>query len=69
MRSSPKALMLKVGIIVVAICVGAPAIHAWQAQAIKAGDKPAAGSMSTFIRDIHSAYLDGLPVQVIEDYN
>ena len=43
MRSVPNGLIVKVAIIVfvLAVCIGATAIHAWQARAIKS--QPAAG--------------------------
>jgi hypothetical protein len=70
MQALSKPLMLKAGTIILAACVGATAMYAWQALANKGEHKVAAGSMSTFIEGLHkSPHTDKLPVQVIEDYN
>jgi hypothetical protein len=66
-----KTLLLQTVIIAVAICVGATAMYAWQARAGKIDHQAGpAGNMSTFIQQLHnSAYIDNLPVQVIDGYN
>ena len=70
MRFLSKSLLLKAGLIVIGACVGATAMHAWQAQANKGEHKSAVGSMSTFILELHkSPHTDKLPVEVIENYN
>jgi hypothetical protein len=70
MRLVWKSLAVHVAIVTVALCVGATAMYAWNARAIKV-DKPVAArsSMSGFF-DVHDkAHLDNLPVQIIENYN
>jgi hypothetical protein len=72
MRLTWKLLVLQVVIILVALCLGATAMYAWQARAGKAEDNSAVarGSMFDVIQDLHNkAHLDNLPVQVIENYN
>jgi len=73
MRLMWKSLVLQAAIILVALCVGATAMYAWQARAAKAEDKSAAApssGMVDVIQDLHNkAHLDNLPVQVLETYN
>jgi len=72
MRFLSKSLLLKAGLITIGACVGATAMHAWQAQANKGEHRPAAAaaSMSTIIQELHKGpHADKLPAQVIEGYN
>jgi hypothetical protein len=72
MRFFSKSLLLKAGMIVIAACLGATAMYAWQAQANKGEHKSAAamGSMSTIILELHKRpHTDKLPAEVIEGYN
>jgi hypothetical protein len=67
MRST--TILLQAGIIAIAICVGATAMHAWHTRVQNVDHAGlSAGSMSTLIRELHSK-SHHLPVQVIEDYN
>jgi len=69
MRSTSKTFSLKVGTLsfVLAVCLGATAIHAWQAR--EAEETPAAAA-DGYIWALHnSAHLDNLPVQPAEDSN
>jgi hypothetical protein len=70
MRFLSKSLMLKASIIVLSACLGATAMYAWQASKVDNKPAAAAGSVSTFIRELHkSPHTDKLPVEVIENYN
>jgi hypothetical protein len=70
MQLLSKPLVLRAGPIILAACAGAAAMYAWQALANKSEHKVAAGSMSTFIGELHkSPHTDKLPVEVIEGYN
>jgi hypothetical protein len=71
MRFVSVSIILRAVIILLAVCFGATAMYTWQARANKVDNKPvAAGSMSTFIQEIHKRpYTDKLPVEAIEGYN
>jgi hypothetical protein len=71
-RPFSKPLMLKAGIGLVALCLGATAMLAWhgQTRAFEGVSTVAEGSMAGFIRESHnSPAVHRLPVQVIADYN
>lgn len=71
-RVALKPLMLKAGMAVVALAIGATAIEAWQGQthALAGISTIAEGGMSSFIREFHnSPFAHGLPVQTVENYN
>jgi hypothetical protein len=69
MRYAPKTILLQAGIIALAMCVDATAMHAWHTR-VQSVDKAgvATGGMSNLIRELHNN-AHHLPVQVIEDYN
>jgi hypothetical protein len=70
MQLLSKPLVLRAGPIILAACAGAAAMYAWQALPSKAAHKATAGSMSTFIQELHkSPHADKLPVQVIDGHN
>jgi hypothetical protein len=68
-----KSLLLQAAIILVALCVGATAMYAWQVRSAKAEDESVTtrgSGMFDVIQDLHNkAHLDNLPVQMIENYN
>jgi hypothetical protein len=75
-RIVSRSFVLRAAAAAVALCVGATAIHAWQAQTGGAEDRAATkattveGNMGAFIKGLHaSPFIHRLPVQAIEDYN
>lgn len=70
MRLPSETVVIKAGLVALAVCVGAAGMYLWQGRPGQSEDGPdvSSVSMSAFIRDLHnSAHVDNLPIQRIDD--